>query len=57
MDMDKAMYYAGIGGMVVSISIVTYLILPASDSPGKFLACLGIGAVFSAITMMKRGRA
>jgi len=57
MDMDKAMYYAGIGGMVVSISIVTYLILPASDSPGKFLACLGIGAVFSAITMMERGRA
>lgn len=55
--MDKAMYYAGIGGMVVSISIVTYLILPASDSPGKLLACLGIGAVAAGVTMLKRGRA
>jgi len=55
--MDKLMYYAGIGGMVASISIVTYLILPASSSPGKAIACLGIGAVFSALTMLKRGRA
>ncbi len=55
--MDKLMYYAGIGGMVASISIVTYLILPASNSPGKLVFCLGAGAVFSAITMLKRGRA
>ena len=55
--MDKLMHYAGIGGMVASISVVTYLILPASNSPGKFVACLGIGAIFSALTMMKRGRA
>ena len=55
--MDKVMYYAGIGGMFASISIVTYLILPASTSPGKVVACLGIGAVFSALTMLKRGRA
>ena len=51
------MHYAGIGGMVASISIVTYLILPASESPGKVIACLAIGAIFSALTMMKRGRA
>jgi hypothetical protein len=50
------MYYAGIGGMVASISIVTYLILPASNSPGKFVACLAIGAIFSALTVMRRGR-
>jgi len=55
--MDKVMYYAGIGGMVTSITIVTYLILPASDSPGKLLACLGIAAITSAVTMLKRGRA
>jgi hypothetical protein len=55
--MDKLMYYAGIGGMATSITIVTYMILPASSSPGKLIACVGIGAVFSALTMLKRGRA
>ena len=55
--MDKVMYYAGIGGMIASITVVTYLLLPASDSPGKAIACLAIGAITSAITMLKRGRA
>ncbi len=38
--MDNALRLAGIAGMIVSIAVVFYLILPASGSPAKALVCL-----------------
>ncbi|MBU3694372.1 MAG: NAD(P)(+) transhydrogenase (Re/Si-specific) subunit beta [Rhodocyclaceae bacterium] len=54
---DKLMHNAGIAGMAASIGVVAYLLLPASASPGKIIACLAIGAIAAGVTMAKRGRA
>jgi hypothetical protein len=50
--MDNALRLAGIAGMIVSIAIVFYLILPASGSPAKALVCLGIGVILGLLSLM-----